>query len=58
MNNKKPDGLLILAVIFGLGVLISTLTYGDNLSGGREAALSAGSPIIASHIAPSMVGAQ
>lgn len=27
--NKKPDALLILALIFGLGVLVSTLTHGD-----------------------------
>lgn len=26
---KKPDALVILALIFGLGVLVSTLTHGD-----------------------------
>jgi|TARA_R110002073_G_scaffold68403_2_gene170018 hypothetical protein len=58
MNKKKPDALLILAVIFGLGILISTLTYGDNVSGGRDAAgLNAGSAV-ASHIAQGIVGAQ
>jgi len=30
MKNNKPDALLVLAVIFGLGLLISTLTHGDN----------------------------
>jgi hypothetical protein len=30
MNKKKPDALLILAVLFGLGVLISTITHGGS----------------------------
>ena len=30
MNKNKPDALLVLAVIFGVGLLISTLTHGDN----------------------------
>jgi hypothetical protein len=35
--NKKPDALLILAVLFGLGVLISTLTHGGNEAAEAEA---------------------
>lgn len=27
MNSKKPDALVVLAIIFGLGVLVSTLTH-------------------------------
>lgn len=58
MNKKKPDALVILAVIFGLGILVSTLTYGDNVNGGSDAAaLSVGSPI-SSHIANGVVSAQ
>jgi hypothetical protein len=53
MNKKKPDALVILAVIFGLGVLVSTLTYGDNASNGGAAALDAGSPS-ASYVAQGM----
>ena len=30
MNNKKPDALLVLAIIFGLGLVVSTLTHGDS----------------------------
>ena len=42
MNKKKPDALVILAVIFGLGVLVSTLTYGGNESRHDQMAASAG----------------
>jgi hypothetical protein len=28
--NKKPDALLLLAIVFGLGVLASALTHGGN----------------------------
>ena len=42
MNKKKPDALVMLAVIFGLGVLISTLTYGGNESRHDQMAASAG----------------
>ena len=38
--NKKPDALLILALIFGLGVLVSTLTHGEG-DGPHAAQLSA-----------------
>ncbi|MEY1662858.1 hypothetical protein [Isoalcanivorax beigongshangi] len=27
---KKPDALVLLAVVFGLGVLVSSLTYGGS----------------------------
>jgi hypothetical protein len=30
MNKNKPDALLVLAIIFGLGVLVSALTHGDS----------------------------
>lgn len=30
MNNKKPDAMVLLSLLFGLGVLISSLTYGYN----------------------------
>lgn len=30
MNNKKPDALLILALVFGLGVLVSAITHGSS----------------------------
>jgi|GEM_PF-1195020 len=30
MNKNKPDALLVLAVIFGIGLLVSTLTHGDS----------------------------
>lgn len=53
MNKKKPDALVILAVIFGLGILVSTLTYGDNVNGGGSADLDAGSPS-ASYVAQGM----
>ncbi|WP_162925849.1 hypothetical protein [Isoalcanivorax indicus] len=42
MNKKKPDALVILAVIFGLGVLVSSLTYGGNESRHDQMAVSAG----------------
>ncbi|MBZ2189153.1 hypothetical protein K8B33_08590 [Alcanivorax sp. JB21] len=42
MNKKKPDALVILAIIFGLGVLVSTLTYGGNESRHDQMAVSAG----------------
>ncbi|MDF1782187.1 MAG: hypothetical protein P1U67_12905 [Alcanivoracaceae bacterium] len=29
MNGKKPDALLVLAIIFGIGLVVSTLTHGD-----------------------------
>lgn len=28
MNKKRPDALLILAVIFGLGILVSAISHG------------------------------
>ncbi len=28
MNNKKPDVMVLLSILFGLGVLISSITYG------------------------------
>lgn len=28
--NKKPDVLLLLAIVFGLGVIASALTHGGN----------------------------
>ena len=28
--NRKPDALVILALIFGLGLLVSALTHGEN----------------------------
>lgn len=28
MNNKKPDVMVLLSILFGLGVLVSSLTYG------------------------------
>ena len=30
MNKKKPDALLILALVFGLGVLISAISHGSS----------------------------
>ena len=30
MNNKKPDALLILALVFGLGVLVSAISHGSS----------------------------
>lgn len=30
MNKQKPDALLVLAIIFGLGILVSALTHGDS----------------------------
>lgn len=30
MNNKKPDAMVLLSLLFGLGVLVSSLTYGYN----------------------------
>lgn len=30
MNNKKPDALLILALVFGLGVLFSAISHGSS----------------------------
>lgn len=41
--NKKPDALLILAIVFGLGVLISTLTHStDQSDQAANLAVSAG----------------
>ncbi|WP_159556496.1 hypothetical protein [Alcanivorax sp. S71-1-4] len=39
---KKPDALVLLAVIFGLGVLVSSLTYGGNEARLDQMAASAG----------------
>lgn len=39
---KKPDALVILAVVFGLGVLVSSLTYGGNEARLDQMAASAG----------------
>lgn len=41
MNNKKPDALLVLAVIFGLGILASALTHGNGDSGRQAASANA-----------------
>ena len=30
MNKKKPDALLILALVFGLGVLVSAISHGSS----------------------------
>lgn len=30
MNRKKPDALVILAILFGLGVLISAISHGGS----------------------------
>lgn len=38
MNKKKPDALLVLAVIFGLGILVSTLTHGNSADDRNTAA--------------------
>ncbi|MFN3713734.1 MAG: hypothetical protein ACK4SX_08750 [Alcanivoracaceae bacterium] len=32
MNNKKPDALVILAVLFAVGVLISAISHGGGES--------------------------
>tara|TARA_R100000687_G_C6404095_1_gene143284 strand:+ start:609 stop:788 length:180 start_codon:yes stop_codon:yes gene_type:complete len=45
---KKPDALVLLAVIFGLGVLISSLTHGGNENDYQRYADSAG--VVVSHI--------
>jgi len=45
---KKPDALVLLAVIFGLGVLISSLTHGGNENDYERYADSAG--VVVSHI--------
>ena len=29
MKRKKPDALVILAILFGLGVLISAISHGE-----------------------------
>lgn len=48
--NKKPDVLLILAVIFGLGVLVSTLTHGDGENQAEQMAASAPASVQATQI--------
>ena len=30
MHKKKPDALLILALVFGLGVLVSAISHGSS----------------------------
>lgn len=39
---KKPDALVLLAVVFGLGVLVSSLTHGGNEPDYRRYADSVG----------------
>lgn len=39
---KKPDALVLLAVVFGLGVLVSSLTHGGNEPDYQSYAESAG----------------
>lgn len=48
MNSKKPDALVVLAIIFGLGILISTLRHSidEPLSGQVYAG---GAVVTASH---------
>lgn len=36
--NRKPDALVVLAVIFGLGVLVSSLTHSNDDAPAVEAA--------------------
>ncbi|MCG8437112.1 MAG: hypothetical protein MI751_03415 [Pseudomonadales bacterium] len=44
---KKPDALVLLAIVFGLGVLVSSLTHGGNEPDYQQYADSAG--IVISH---------
>ena len=44
---KKPDALVLLAIVFGLGVLVSSLTHGGNEPDYQHYADSAG--IVISH---------
>ncbi|MCG8394745.1 MAG: hypothetical protein MI745_16850 [Pseudomonadales bacterium] len=39
---KKPDALVLLALVFGLGVLVSSLTHGGNEQDYQRYAESAG----------------
>lgn len=32
MNNNQPDILVVLAVVLGLGILVSSITWGSNES--------------------------
>lgn len=45
--NKKPDALVLLAFIFGLGILVSSLTHGGNEPDYKEYADSAGITVTA-----------
>ena len=39
---KKPDALVLLALVFGLGVLVSSITHGGNEPDYQQYADSAG----------------
>ncbi|MZR63334.1 hypothetical protein [Alcanivorax sp. DP30] len=39
---KKPDALVLLAIVFGLGVLVSSITHGGNEPDYQQYADSAG----------------
>lgn len=41
--NKKPDALLVLAIVFALGIVVSALTHGgaDSGDGAEHLAVSA-----------------
>lgn len=48
MKKNKPDVLVVLAFIFALGVLVSTLTHGGNETDLERFANSAGVKVSAS----------
>jgi len=42
MNNKKPDALMILAVIFAVGVLVSAISHGGGENRAEAVAVQPG----------------
>jgi len=58
MNNKKPDALMILAIVFAVGVLVSAISHGGGENRAAAVASQPGYSMPAGHTAGQNTGSQ